>query len=96
MSISQPLFAGTSTEAWAQDAACRDADIDLFFSSHDEEQRAALELCRSCPVQADCLRYALENGEMYGIWGGMRESDRRARIREQRRRTRERRQDEAA
>ena len=75
---------------WQEDAACRDADISMFFSLDDDDQRAAQELCKSCPVQQDCLRFAIENREMYGIWGGMLEGDRRSLIRERRREARER------
>ncbi|MBW3621255.1 MAG: WhiB family transcriptional regulator, partial [Actinobacteria bacterium] len=43
----------------------------------------------------ECLRDAIEQREMYGIWGGTRESDRRSIIRDQRRQDRERRSDAA-
>lgn len=32
-------------------------------------ERAATKLCRSCPVQTACLRYALDNPELEGVWG---------------------------
>ena len=38
---------------------------------------------RGCVVREDCLEYALQNGEKFGIWGGMSERERR-RIRRQR------------
>ena len=34
-------------------------------------------------MREDCLEYALQNGEKFGIWGGMSERERR-RIRRQR------------
>jgi WhiB family redox-sensing transcriptional regulator len=34
-------------------------------------------VCRSCDVRAECLEYALENDERFGIWGGMSERERR-------------------
>ena len=40
-------------------------------------------MCRGCVVREDCLEYALQNGEKFGIWGGMSERERR-RIRRQR------------
>jgi WhiB family redox-sensing transcriptional regulator len=61
-------------------AVCKDADPEMFFSNendiylHAEEARV---LCRICPVQAECLRFALENDEQ-GIWGGTDERDRKA------------------
>ncbi len=99
MSVTRQLFGDlpTANSEWQEDAACRGADIDIFFSLDEDDQRHALELCQSCPVREPCLRYAIEHREMYGIWGGMQESDRRGIIREQRRQERERRkQHEAA
>lgn len=98
VAIKQPLFGEVLDEEWHEDAACQGVDVDIFFSLDEDDQRQALELCRSCPVQQDCLRYALEHNELYGIWGGMKESDRRSMIRERRRqlRERERRRSDAA
>lgn len=61
--------------AWAEEGACREhPDPDIWFpTSKDEDHpdtRRAKAICRRCPVQADCLRYALEAGEEFGIWGG--------------------------
>jgi WhiB family transcriptional regulator, redox-sensing transcriptional regulator len=93
VSITDSLL-GSIGESWTEDAACQAADVDLFFSNDEDDQRRALEMCKSCPVQEPCLRFALEHGEMYGIWGGLTESDRRSLIREQRRESRERRRRE--
>jgi WhiB family transcriptional regulator, redox-sensing transcriptional regulator len=69
---------------WQDQAACTDADADLFFSLDEEDQREALALCDSCPVRNECLEYAVVNREHYGIWGGVREQDRRRLTRERR------------
>jgi WhiB family transcriptional regulator, redox-sensing transcriptional regulator len=74
---------------WQERAACRGADVELFFSVDEEEQKQALELCTRCDVRAECLESAVANREMYGIWGGMLESDRRSLIRDLRRRERD-------
>lgn len=39
-------------------------------------QREALRLCRACPNLEHCREYALHY-EMYGIWGGTTERERR-------------------
>jgi hypothetical protein len=33
--------------------------------------------CQACPVRERCLRLALDNGEMFGVWGGTTASERR-------------------
>jgi WhiB family redox-sensing transcriptional regulator len=58
---------------WRDDAACLDVGPDWFFpeKGHPEIAREGLRICRSCPVAAQCLQYALENDESHGIWGGI-------------------------
>ncbi|MDQ4129699.1 MAG: WhiB family transcriptional regulator [Actinomycetota bacterium] len=73
-------------------AACRGADVELFFSVDEEDQQRALEYCACCEVWRQCLEFAIANREVYGIWGGLRESERRALIRDFRRREREERE----
>jgi WhiB family transcriptional regulator, redox-sensing transcriptional regulator len=70
--------------SWQDEAACADADADLFFAADEERQREALALCSGCPVRDACLEHALATGEQYGIWGGVREQDRRRISRERR------------
>ena len=62
---------------WLVFSACRHADPDLFFPSSREETQHALSICASCPVRPECLDYALETGERFGIWGGLTEKKRR-------------------
>jgi WhiB family redox-sensing transcriptional regulator len=38
---------------------------------------AAKAICATCPVQPECLRYAIETRQEYGIWGGTTEDERR-------------------
>jgi WhiB family redox-sensing transcriptional regulator len=42
-----------------------------------EETERALAICATCPVQRECLDYALEARERFGIWGGKTEKQRR-------------------
>ncbi len=63
---------------WQVDAACRGLDTAVFYHPDNErgpsrarrEQRAK-SVCAGCPVTAQCLRWALEVREPYGIWGGL-------------------------
>lgn len=47
---------------------------------------AARRICGGCEIRVECLNWALDNGEGYGIWGGLTEIQRRA-ISHKRRRT---------
>ncbi len=59
--------------AWAEDAACRGQDLDLFFSEADGKVTEAKRICGRCPVREECLAEALraEDGSRYGISGGL-------------------------
>ena len=67
---------------WRAEAACRHTDANLFFPAGttgpavDQTERA-LAICRSCPVQYQCLQFALETNQEDGIWGGKDETERR-------------------
>lgn len=62
---------------WQQFANCLGVDPDLFFPERGASTREAKEVCRSCVVRADCLEFAITNGEKFGIWGGLSERERR-------------------
>lgn len=62
---------------WHDDAACRGMDPELWFPRRGEPTRPAQDVCATCPVVADCLDWALGNGEQFGIWGGTSERERR-------------------
>ena len=68
---------------WHDHANCLGVDPDLFFPERGASTREAKEVCRGCVVRHDCLEFALQNGEKFGIWGGLSERERR-RIRRQR------------
>ncbi|MGH8937160.1 MAG: WhiB family transcriptional regulator [Acidimicrobiia bacterium] len=69
-------LASDEQQAWMERAACRGMDPALFFPLSDEEAEAGLAVCRTCPVREECLEYALEARERYGIWGGTTERER--------------------
>ncbi|WP_300612130.1 WhiB family transcriptional regulator [Trebonia sp.] len=78
---------------WRTSAACRTADPELFFpvSSFGRAQddiAQAKAVCGSCEVRRQCLQFALATHQMYGVWGGTTEEERRVRVREQRERAR--------
>ena len=62
---------------WQERANCLGVDPDLFFPERGASTREAKEVCRGCVVREDCLEFALDNGEKFGIWGGLSERERR-------------------
>ena len=61
------------------------ADEDIFFAPELDElggdrgaatrlaatrERQALAVCDRCPVQPECLAYAVATRQQYGVWGG--------------------------
>ncbi|MFE6766876.1 WhiB family transcriptional regulator [Streptomyces sp. NPDC057689] len=77
-------------ENWRMHAACREEDPDLFFPIGSTgpalvQAEEAKAVCRRCPVQEECLRWALENNQDSGVWGGLGENERRALKRRSRR-----------
>lgn len=65
------------TLAWQTDALCAQTDPEAFFPEKGGSTRDAKRICTSCDVRAQCLQYALENDERFGIWGGLSERERR-------------------
>lgn len=60
-------------------------DPELFFPLAGMDARPALSVCREvCPVRAQCLEYALETGQVDGIWGGVRQDRLREMLQERR------------
>jgi hypothetical protein len=65
--------AGTPAPEFFSDPAraCNGKDPDLFYSAHGVTQAVAKAICAGCPFRADCLRYAVANDEVHGVWGGV-------------------------
>ena len=79
---------------WRERAACRGADLEVFFPGRGESAEPARQICALCPVRQPCLDYALSSGIVHGIWGGLSERERRA-LRSRRVRAARRERDEA-
>jgi WhiB family redox-sensing transcriptional regulator len=66
--------------SWQDKAECRSVGGDMWFAEKSELStiREAKRICRtSCEVQAQCLAYALEFDEPFGMWGGLTANERR-------------------
>lgn len=62
---------------WTEDALCAQTDPEAFYPEKGGSTREAKKVCLTCGVRDDCLEYALENDDHYGIYGGLTERERR-------------------
>jgi WhiB family redox-sensing transcriptional regulator len=61
---------------WRNRAACLGEDPELFFPDANTgpalvQTEGAKAVCHRCEVAATCLKWAIESGQDYGLWGGM-------------------------
>ena len=84
--MSEPIYlaalgAGPDTDegllGWQEQALCAQTDPEAFFPEKGGSTREAKRICVGCDVKGDCLEYALEQDERFGIWGGLSERERR-------------------
>ena len=68
---------------WQSQARCAEVDPEIFFPERGGSSKAARAVCSQCDVRLQCLEYALNNKEQFGIWGGTSERERR-RLRKER------------
>lgn len=70
---------GVGDFEWRKNAECSKKEnkhlSSYFFSSVPREKYDAKNLCFSCDARKDCLKYALENKEIWGVWGGKDEAE---------------------
>lgn len=64
---------------WQTEAECAKKEneglADSFFSNDPQEKYAAKNLCFQCPVRRDCVKWAIESKEIWGVWGGRDENE---------------------
>lgn len=75
--VRRPVEGDDGALAWQTDALCAQTDPEAFFPEKGGSTRDAKRICTSCDVRAQCLEYALQNDERFGIWGGLSERERR-------------------
>lgn len=77
----------TDLPHWREEALCRDEqNAEFFFPGGDRGQtlsmtNAARAVCNGCAVRVECLLYATETQQEYGVWGGKTEPERRRLLR---------------
>lgn len=70
------------SDDWRDRAACRDEDPELFFADgtgypSQLKIEKAKQVCRRCPVKAQCLAWALGVGDDWAVCGGKTAAERR-------------------
>ncbi|MFC5057561.1 WhiB family transcriptional regulator [Saccharothrix xinjiangensis] len=71
------LFDVTDEQDWQERALCAQTDPEAFFPEKGGSTREAKRICLGCEVRSECLEYALQHDERFGIWGGLSERERR-------------------
>jgi WhiB family transcriptional regulator, redox-sensing transcriptional regulator len=71
------LFGLPEESGWQERALCAQTDPEAFFPEKGGSTREAKKICTGCEVKSECLEYALEHDERFGIWGGLSERERR-------------------
>ena len=75
--VRKPQVDNDNPLAWQTDSLCAQTDPEAFFPEKGGSTRDAKKICQSCEVKTQCLEYALQNDERFGIWGGLSERERR-------------------
>lgn len=57
--------------AWHERAVCAQTDPEFFFPDKDDPAYAAKQICAVCTVRRECLDFALNHGQRFGVWGGL-------------------------
>lgn len=71
------LLTDDTDDDWQDRALCAQTDPESFYPDKGGSTREAKKVCLSCEVRDECLEYALDNDERFGIWGGLSERERR-------------------
>ncbi len=71
------IFGLPEEAGWQERALCSQTDPEAFFPEKGGSTREAKRICTGCEVRSECLEYALEHDERFGIWGGLSERERR-------------------
>ena len=64
-------------KTWKDKANCYGSDTGVFYPSNDASVDVPKRVCGDCPVKVECLEFALSNNEVFGVWGGTSERERR-------------------
>lgn len=76
-------------DSFKERGLCRFADPEMWWPNGTTGEEAekiteAKRICGMCPVRVECLTYAVERRQYFGIWGGTTEEERKDRRRRSR------------
>jgi len=58
-------------DSWRQKALCKISKTQIDFFSEDKHSiKMAKSTCQRCVVADECLIFAVQNKEKFGVWGG--------------------------
>jgi WhiB family redox-sensing transcriptional regulator len=78
MTSRELAFTEAARGDWRELALCLQFNGDVWFPEKGESPAAAKLLCGRCEVRAECLEFALDTNEDYGIWGGLSTAERKS------------------
>jgi WhiB family redox-sensing transcriptional regulator len=78
------IFTPDEDVSWQHKALCSQTDPEAFFPEKGGSTKDAKQVCAQCEVRAQCLKWAIDHEERFGIWGGLSERERRRYKREHR------------
>ena len=70
-----------TNDTWKAYALCAQTDPTIFFPDPGQSTKDAKQTCMACPVRRECLAYALDAEEMFGVWGGVDQTELRRLVR---------------
>ena len=73
-----PVLAAVDDLGWQARGRCAETDPEEFFPEIGMSGAGAKMICRGCEVRGECLQYALDRDEQFGVWGGLTVRERRA------------------
>lgn len=73
MSARESMLAAGGSNGWMERAACVGLNPEIFFPigqgvALQAQVEEALQVCRSCPVTAQCAGFAQRVGASEGVW----------------------------
>lgn len=60
-----------TNENWRLNGVCREVDPEIFFPNPSDRRGTldAMAVCFTCPVMAQCRKWAEDTHQGYGVWG---------------------------